>query len=182
MLQEQGRRVSIMSGDNKRTCAAIARQLGVSDVHGQVLPGDKRAHVRRLQTQGLVVAMVGDGINDAPALAQADVGVAIGSGTDVAIEAADVVLVRNSLADVLLALDLSHVTMRRIYANFVWACLYNALGIPLAAVDLVTLGVMVTPIWASGAMAASSVSVVLSSLWLKRCGGSAEVSATGLAW
>lgn len=168
VLKKQGVRVIMLTGDNERTARAIAGQIGVNTVFAGVLPSHKAAKVKALQDLGQVVAMVGDGINDAPALAQADLGIAVGAGTEVAIEAADVVLIKDNLMDVYAAMHLSRATVHRIYYNFIWAVLYNAVGIPIAAGALYTFGVMLNPMIAAGAMALSSVSVVLSSLLLKR--------------
>lgn len=164
LLESSGREVYMITGDNARTARAIAEQAGIDPkrVLAEVMPERKASEVARLQDEGRVVAMVGDGINDTPALAQADVGIAMGAGTDVALEAGDVVLVRNDLRDVVSAFELSKATMRKIRQNFVWALGYNTLGIPIAALGLLR------PEIAGGAMALSSVSVVTSSLMLKR--------------
>ncbi len=163
-LQGMGIATYLITGDNERTAKAIAAEAGIAPDHvfHSVLPGEKAAHVKRLQEGGVLVAMVGDGINDAPALAQADIGIAMGSGTDVAMETGSIVLMRDDLADVVRALRLSRLTMRKIRQNMFWALVYNVLGIPLAALG------MLNPMLAGAAMAASSVSVVGNSLLLKR--------------
>ncbi|EDQ86940.1 uncharacterized protein MONBRDRAFT_21642 [Monosiga brevicollis MX1] len=168
LLRKLKIKVMMLTGDNERTAQAIGEQLGITNIIAQVLPSHKSREVARLQAEGEVVAMVGDGINDAPALAQADLGFAVGTGMDVAIEAADVVLMRDHLTDVPVAIDLSRATVRRIHTNFIWAVLYNLFSIPIAAGCLFPVGLMLRPVYASMAMALSSVSVVTSSLLLRR--------------
>jgi Cu+-exporting ATPase len=164
-----GLEVVLLTGDHERTAQAIAREAGVSRVVAGVLPAGKVAEITRLQGEGKVVAMVGDGINDAPALVQADVGMAMGTGTDIAVEAGDIVLMRGDLRTAAQAILLSRRTMRTMKENLFWAFVYNVIGIPVAAGILYpTFGLLLSPVLASAAMAFSSVSVVGNSLRLRR--------------
>lgn len=168
-LHDMGIRTVMMTGDNQRTAAAIAAQVGIDEVLSEVLPEDKAEHVAALQKDGTNVAMVGDGINDAPALAQADTGIAIGSGTDIAIESADIVLMRSDLASVPTAINLSRATIRNVKENLFWAFSYNVLGIPVAMGVLHLFGgPLLNPMIAAAAMSFSSVSVLLNALRLRR--------------
>jgi Cu+-exporting ATPase len=168
-LQGLGVRIVMLTGDSRRTADAIAGQLGIDEALAEVLPEHKADHVKRLQAEGHKVAMAGDGINDAPALAQADVGMAMGTGTDVAMESADVTLVKGDLRGIERAMVLSRATMRNIRQNLTFAFGYNALGIPLAAgVFYPTFGLLLSPMFAGAAMAMSSVSVVTNALRLNR--------------
>lgn len=167
-LTAMGIDVVMLTGDNKRTAEAIRRQMGIDRVVAEVLPQDKEEEVRAIQESGKRVAMVGDGINDAPALARADVGIAIGAGTDIAIESADIVLMKSDLMDVVTAIQLSRATIRNIKENLFWAFFYNSIGIPLAAgVFYVLLGWKLNPMFAAAAMSLSSVCVVTNALRLK---------------
>jgi Cu+-exporting ATPase len=167
-LQRLGLEIVLLTGDDHRTAEAVARAIGVDRVIAELLPGQKVEEVRRIQNQGKAVAAVGDGLNDAPALAQADIGIAMGTGVDVAVEAADIVLMRSDLLGVVDAIGLSRRTMRVIRQNLFWAFVYNVIGIPVAAGALYPgFGLLLTPAMAAAAMAASSVSVVTNSLRLR---------------
>ena len=169
MLHGEGLRIIMLTGDNRTTAEAVARRLGLDDVRADVLPAQKRDVVRQLQGEGRVVAMAGDGINDAPALAAADVGIAMGTGTDVAMESAGITLVRGDLRGIARARRLSRATMRNVRQNLFLAFVYNAVGVPVAAGVLYSsLGLLVSPIWASAAMTLSSVSVIGNALRLRR--------------
>ncbi len=168
-LQEMGIEVIMLTGDNRRTADAIAEKLGITKVLSEVLPQDKANVIKKLQDEGKIVGMVGDGINDAPALAQADIGIAIGSGTDVAVETGDIILVKDDLRDVVAAIQLSKQTVRKFKQNLFWAFFYNTALIPIAAGLLYPLiGLLLDPIYAAAAMSSSSVTVVTNSLLLKR--------------
>ncbi|MHB8841888.1 MAG: heavy metal translocating P-type ATPase [Candidatus Aquicultor sp.] len=168
-LKALGIQVAMITGDNQRTASAIARQVGIDTVLAEVLPQDKASEVKKLQGQGLNVAMVGDGINDAPALAQANVGIAIGSGTDVAKETGDIVLIKDDIRDVVSAIEIGRATMRKVKQNLFWSFVYNTLGIPIGAGILYPfVGFLVSPELAAFFMAMSSVSVTLNTLLLKR--------------
>lgn len=168
-LQRMGLEVVMMTGDNERTAMAIAKQVGVKRVLADVLPQDKAENVRKLQAEGKKTAMVGDGINDAPALTQADVGIAIGTGTDVAIEASDITLISGSLEGVVSAIKISRATMKNVYQNLIGAFIYNTLGIPIALGLLFPFtGILLSPLLAAAAMAFSSVTVILNANRLKR--------------
>jgi Cu2+-exporting ATPase len=168
-LHSAGVRTVMLTGDQKRTADAVARQLGVDTVIAEVLPEDKASHVKEMQQSGAKVAMVGDGVNDAPALAQADVGIAIGAGTDVAVETADVVLVRDNPADAGYALTIARAVRRKIKQNLFWAAIYNLLAIPVAAGVLYpSLGLLLRPEWAALLMSASTIIVTFNALLLRR--------------
>jgi Cu+-exporting ATPase len=167
-LHKLGLEVAMITGDNRRTAEAIARKVGIDRVLAEVLPQDKAEEVKKLQAQGKKVAMVGDGVNDAPALAQADVGMAIGSGTDVAKETGDIILIKDDIRDVVVALEIGKATMRKVKQNLFWAFVYNTLGIPLAAGLLYPFAALViSPEIAGLMMAVSSITVTLNTLLLK---------------
>jgi Cu+-exporting ATPase len=167
-LHAQDVQIVMMTGDNERTADVVAKQLGIDHVVAEVMPEDKAAKVKELQSQGKIVAMAGDGVNDAPALAQADVGIAFASGTDVAIESADITLLKPDLNGILKARNLSKATMKNIRQNLFFAFIYNALGIPIAAgVLFPVFGVLLSPMIASAAMTFSSVSVIANALRLR---------------
>ena len=168
-LRADGVRIVMLTGDNKTTAEAVGRKLGIDEVQGDVLPEDKHRIVRSLRAEGRIVAMAGDGVNDAPALAEADVGIAMGTGTEVAIQSAGITLVKGDLAGIARARTLSRATMRNIRQNLVFAFLYNALGIPVAAGVLYpAFGLLLSPIIGALAMSLSSVSVIGNALRLRR--------------
>jgi P-type Cu+ transporter len=167
-LRADGVRIVMLTGDNKTTAEAVARKLGITDVEADVLPADKNRIVKRLRSEGRVVAMAGDGVNDAPALAEADVGIAMGTGTEVAMQSAGVTLVKGDLAGIARARALSRATMRNIRQNLTLAFVYNVAGVPIAAGVLYpSLGILLSPIVAALAMALSSVSVIGNALRLR---------------
>ena len=167
-LRGSGLRVIMLTGDHQLTAAVVAREVGIDEVVAGVLPDQKNALIRRLQDEGRIVAMAGDGINDAPALAQANVGIAMGTGTDIAIESADITLVRGDLIGVVRARQLSRATMKNIRQNLFFAFAYNTLGVPLAAGILYPVfGLLLSPMIASAAMTFSSVSVITNALRLR---------------
>jgi Cu+-exporting ATPase len=168
-MKKMGLEIVMITGDNERTAQAIARQVGIDRVLAEVLPQDKAFNVQKLQLEGKKVAMVGDGINDAPALAQADIGLAIGTGTDVAIEASDITLIKGSLMGVVTAIQISRATMRNVYQNLIGAFIYNSAGLPIALGVLYPFfGILLSPILAALAMSFSSVTVISNANRLKR--------------
>jgi Cu+-exporting ATPase len=168
-LKKSGVCVVMLTGDSRATADAVAKQLGIDEVIAEVLPQDKAGHIKRLQGEGRKVAMAGDGINDAPALAQADVGIAMGTGADIAMESAGVTLVKGDLRGIARAAALSRATMRNISENLIFAFGYNAIGIPVASGVLYpAFGLLLSPVFAGAAMAMSSVSVVTNALRLSR--------------
>ena len=167
-LHELGFRVIMATGDNERTAKAIGARLGIDEIRADVLPEDKARIIKELQAEGRKVAMAGDGVNDAPALAQADVGIAMGTGADVAIESAGITLVKGNLDGIVRARRLARATMRNIRQNLFFALIYNASGVPVAAGVLFPFfGILISPMFAAFAMSASSISVVLNSLRLR---------------
>jgi Cu2+-exporting ATPase len=171
-LKQLGLEVAMISGDNRRTAEAVGRRLGIDRVFAEVLPQDKADYVKRLQGENKKVAMVGDGVNDAPALAQADIGIAIGAGTDVAVETAKVVLMRSDPLDIAAAIELSRATLTKMKQNLGWASIYNVLAIPIAAGALFpATGFVLGPQWSALLMSASSIIVATNAVLLKRVEG-----------
>jgi Cu+-exporting ATPase len=169
LLRSDGVRIVMLTGDNRRTAEAVAGQLKITEIEADVLPEDKHRVVRRLRSEDRIVAMAGDGVNDAPALAEADIGIAMGTGTEVAIQSAGVILVKGDLAGIARARRLSRATMRNIRQNLFFAFIYNAVGVPIAAGVLYpNLGILLSPVIAALVMALSSVSVVRNALRLRR--------------
>ncbi len=167
-FKEQGIDVYMLTGDNKETAEYITHQAGIDNVYAELLPQNKEKIIRELQAKGIKTAMVGDGINDAPALMRSDLGIAIGAGTDIAVESADIVLIKNNLLDALTAVKLSHATIKNIKTNLFWAFFYNIIGIPVAAgVFYISFGVTLNPMIAAAAMSFSSIFVVTNALRLK---------------
>ena len=167
-LLKKGIEIFMITGDNKRTAKAIAKEVGIKNVLAEVLPEDKANEVKKLQEKGKNVAMVGDGINDAPALAQANLGIAMGSGTDVAMETGGIVIIKNDLNDVVTSIELAQETFGKIKQNMFFALFYNVIGIPIAARIFIGLGLVLRPELAGLAMALSSISVVSNSLLIKK--------------
>jgi Cu+-exporting ATPase len=168
-LKQQGLRIVMLTGDNRSTAAEIAAQLGITEFEAEVLPAQKSEVIRKLQAQGRIVAMAGDGVNDAPALAQANVGIAMGTGSDVALESGGITLLKGDLNGILRARKLSQATMRNIRQNLFFAFVYNAVGVPLAAGVLYPFfGLLLSPIFAAAAMSLSSVSVITNALRLRK--------------
>ena len=168
LLHGDGIRIIVLTGDNRRTAEAVAAKLGIDEVHAEVLPEEKAAVIKRLQAEGRIVAMAGDGVNDAPALAQAHVGIAMGTGTDVAMESAGITLVKGDLRAIARARALSRATMRNIRQNLFFAFCYNTVGVPVAAGVLYPVaGLVLSPMLASAAMTFSSVSVIANALRLR---------------
>jgi Cu+-exporting ATPase len=168
VLREEGLRIVMLTGDNRTTALAVAKKVGIDEIHAEVLPEQKNEVIRRLQAEGRTVAMAGDGINDAPALAQADIGIAMGTGADVAMESAGITLVKGDLSGLVRARRLSEATMRNIRQNLFFAFVYNALGVPIAAGVLYPfMGLLLSPIIAAAAMSLSSVSVIGNALRLR---------------
>jgi len=167
-LKALGMKVAMLTGDNKQTAAHVAQQLGLDTYFAEVLPEDKVKSIEKLQENGAKVMMVGDGINDAPALTQADIGVAIGAGTDVAIASSEIVLIKNSPLDIVKIIKLSRSTMRKMKQNLAWATSYNLIAIPIAAGVLASWGIILRPEWGALAMTTSSIIVVINALLLKK--------------